>query len=43
MSQELDMAKQRYKQLQEQQQLERQKVMQAKLKPKGKFLLEQKK
>ncbi|KAI8117147.1 39S ribosomal protein L52, mitochondrial [Lucilia cuprina] len=43
MNKELDMAKQRYKQLQEQQAAERQKVMQAKLKPKGKYLLEQKK
>lgn len=43
MNKELDMAKKRYKQLQEQQELERQKIMQAKLKPKGKFLLEQKK
>ncbi|KAM7343543.1 mitochondrial ribosomal protein L52 [Cochliomyia hominivorax] len=43
MNKELDMAKKRYKQLQEQQEIERQKIMQAKLKPKGKFLLEQNK
>lgn len=43
MSKELDSAKQRYKQLQEHQQMERQTIMQAKLKPKGKYMLEQKK
>ncbi|XP_065368662.1 large ribosomal subunit protein mL52 [Calliphora vicina] len=43
MSKELDSAKQRYKQLQEHQQKERQSIMQAKLKPKGKYMLEQKK
>lgn len=43
MSKELDMAKERYKNLQEQKVAERQKIMQAKLKPKGKYLLQQKK
>ncbi|TMW43642.1 hypothetical protein DOY81_011280, partial [Sarcophaga bullata] len=43
MSKELDMAKERYKNLQEQKEAERQKIMQAKLKPKGKYLLQQKK
>lgn len=43
LSKELDMGKQRYQQLQQKQQEERQKVMQAKLKPKGKLLLQNKK
>lgn len=42
LSQELDMAKKRYKQKQLDQQEERQRIMQTKLKPKGKYLLEKK-
>ncbi|XP_073844870.1 mitochondrial ribosomal protein L52 [Musca autumnalis] len=40
LNKELDMAKQRYQKLQQQEQEQRQKIMQAKLKPKGKLLLD---
>ncbi|XP_005178355.1 large ribosomal subunit protein mL52 [Musca domestica] len=40
LNKELDMAKQRYQQLQQQEKEQRQQIMQAKLKPKGKLMLE---
>lgn len=43
MNRELKMAKERYVELQQRKESEKQKIMQAKFKPKGKFMLETKK